>query len=283
MDATRRFPEVAISPDGERVAFVQEEPSGDGSASMSLFVAAIGGSAPPRRIAAGRLPGTLRHLAWSPDSRRLALLSDADTPGQFQLHVAPVSGTSAPRVTSVKGSLAHPAWSPDGRSVALLFTENARDPVGPTAAKAPPVGVVEESLDVQRIALVDLVSRAVRTVSPPELYVHEYDWSPDGRRFVATAAPPPGDDGWYVAELLSIDAASGLARSLFKPPLQIGCPRFSRDGKSIAFIAGLMSDEGVLGGEILVVPAAGGEVKNLTPARDASPSWLACHSQRCPA
>ena len=257
--ATRRFPEALISPDGGRVAFVQEETSADGSSRMLLFVAATGSPAAPRRIAvgAGKVPGTLRHLAWSPDSRRLALLSDADTPGQFQLHVAPVSGTSTQRVTSVKGSLAHPAWSPDARSVALLFAENARDPVGPTAAKAPAVGVVEESLDVQRIALVDLVSHAVRTVSPPELYIHEYDWAPDGRGFVATAA------------------TSGATRSLFKPPLQIGCPRFSRDGRSVAFIAGLMSDEGVLGGEILVVPAAGGEAHNLTPGRDASPSFLA--------
>jgi dipeptidyl aminopeptidase/acylaminoacyl peptidase len=276
--ATRRFPEAAISPDGGRVAFVQEEPSGDGgSSAMSLFVATTGSSASPRRIAvgAGKVPAILRDLAWSTDSRRLAFLADADTSGQFQLYVALVSGTSAQRVTNLNGSLTKAAWSPDARSVAVLFTENARDPVGPTAAKAPAVGVVEESLDVQRIATVDLSSRAVRTVSPPELYVHEFDWSPDGRRFVATAAPPPGDDGWYVAELFSIDATSGTARSIFKPPLQIGCPRFSRDGKSVAFIAGLMSDEGVLGGEILVLPAAGGEAQNLTPGRDASPSWLA--------
>jgi dipeptidyl aminopeptidase/acylaminoacyl peptidase len=277
MSATRRFPEAAISPDGERVAFVQEETSGEGASITSLFITTTSSPATPRRFAvgAGKVPGTVHHLAWSPDSRRLALLSDADTPGQFQLHVAAVSSSSTQRITHVKGSLAHPSWSPDGRSVALLFTENARDPVGPTAAKAPAVGVVEEGLDVQRIAMVDVTSRALRPVSPADLYVHEYDWSPDGRRFVATAAPPPGDDGWYVSELYSIDATSGKALSLFKPSLQIGCPRFSRDGRSIAFIAGIMSDEGVIGGEIFVLPAAGGEARNLTPQREASPSWLA--------
>jgi dipeptidyl aminopeptidase/acylaminoacyl peptidase len=273
--STRHFLEAAISPDGARVAFVQEGPTAEGTTTTSLFVANTGLAPNPRRIAVGKVPGTLRDLAWAPDSRRLALLSDADTPGQFQLHIAPVSGTASQRITSLKGALAHPAWAPDGRSVALLFTENARDLSGPTAAKAPAVGVVEESLDVQRIAVVDVSSRAVRSISPPGLYVHEYDWSPDGQRFVATAAPPPGDDGWYVAQLDSIDATSGRVLSLFKPPLQIGCPRFSRDGKSIAFIAGLMSDEGVLGGEIFVVAAGGGEARNLTPGRDASPSFLA--------
>jgi dipeptidyl aminopeptidase/acylaminoacyl peptidase len=275
--ATRRFPEAAMSPDGARVAFVQEEPAADGGSRASLLVAVTGTSAPPRRIVVGtgKAAGTLRDLAWSPDSRRLALLSDADSPGQLQLYVAPVSGTSARSITHVTGALAHPAWSSDGRSVALLFTENARDPVGPTSAKAAALGLVGENLDVQRLAVVDLGARVVRTVSPPGLYVHEFDASPDGQSFVATAGPPPGDDGWYVAELYSIDAHSGKAVSLFKPPLQIGSPRFSRDGKDIAFLAGLMSDEGVLGGEIFVVPAAGGAVRNLTPGRDASPSWLA--------
>ncbi len=274
--ATHRFPEAAISPDGSRVAFIQEEPAGEGGSRLSLLVAITGSRASPRRIAvgSGKTPGVVRHLAWSPDSRRLAFLSDADSPGQFQLHVALASETSAHRITRVTGSLAHPSWSPDAKSVALLFTENPRDPVGPTAAKARAVGVVEESQDVQRIALVNLGSRSVRMVSPPHLYVHEYDWSPDGRRFVATAAPPPGDDGWYVSELHSIDAHSGQVLLLFKPPLQIGCPRFSRDGKSIAFIAGLMSDEGVVGGDVFVVPAKGGEARNLTPGREASPSWL---------
>jgi hypothetical protein len=36
-----------------------------------------------------------------------------------------------------------------------------------------------------------------------------------------------------------------------------------------------MSDEGVLGGYVFVVPAAGGEALNLTPSRAGSPSFVA--------
>jgi dipeptidyl aminopeptidase/acylaminoacyl peptidase len=91
---------------------------------------------------------------------------------------------------------------------------------------------------------------------------------------VATAAPPPGDDGWYVSELYAIDAATGAATELLAPKTQIGGPRWSPDGESIAFIAGLMSDEGPIGGEVFVLPAAGGEPRNLTPDRPTSASWL---------
>ena len=37
------------------------------------------------------------------------------------------------------------------------------------------------------------------------------------------------------------------ARSIWKPPLQIACPRWSPDGREIAVIHGIMSDEGIDG------------------------------------
>ncbi len=40
--------------------------------------------------------------------------------------------------------------------------------------------------------------------------------------------------------------------------------RFSPDGKNIAFIEGLMSDQGATGGDIFVIPAGGGQARNTT-------------------
>src|SRR5438270_10234231 len=42
---------------------------------------------------------------------------------------------------------------------------------------------------------------------------------------------------------------------------------FRSDGRSVAFIGGLMSDEGVTGGDIYVVPAAGGEARDRKSTR----------------
>src|SRR5438270_5485876 len=50
---------------------------------------------------------------------------------------------------------------------------------------------------------------------------------------------------------------------------------FRSDGRSVAFIGGLMSDEGVTGGDIYVVPAVGGAARDLTNGMKASASWLA--------
>ena len=64
------------------------------------------------------------------------------------------------------------------------------------------------------------------------------------------------------------------AKSVWKPPLQIACPRFSPDGKTIAAIHGIMSDEGSTGGDVWLVPAAGGPAKNATPGMKASATAL---------
>jgi dipeptidyl aminopeptidase/acylaminoacyl peptidase len=56
--------------------------------------------------------------------------------------------------------------------------------------------------------------------------------------------------------------------------LQIAVPRWSPDGKEIAFIGGLMSDQGSTGGDVWVVPAAGGEPHDLTASRPTSPAWM---------
>ena len=86
----------------------------------------------------------------------------------------------------------------------------------------------------------------------------DYDVSPDGQRFVVSAAHGSGDDNWWIAELDLLDAQSGAVTTLAKPPLQIASPRWSGDGSRIAYIAGIMSDEAITGGDVYVISAAGG-------------------------
>src|SRR5437660_7806305 len=140
---------------------------------------------------------------------------------------------------------------------------------GPLEPETPDEGVVEQKVYEQRIAVVDPATGAARQVSPADLYIYEYDWSPDGKTFAATAAHGVGDNNWWIAQLYTVSAAGGDAKAIFQPGAQqqIENPRWSPDGKSIAFIGGLMSDEDVTGGEIFVAsPAASGwTVRNATP------------------
>jgi dipeptidyl aminopeptidase/acylaminoacyl peptidase len=91
---------------------------------------------------------------------------------------------------------------------------------------------------------------------------------------VTTAAPGPGDNNWWIAQIYTIDIAKGNASSIYKPSLQVAVPRWSPDGKSCSFIEGLMSDEGFHGGDLFTISADGHDVQNRTRGRKSSVSSL---------
>jgi dipeptidyl aminopeptidase/acylaminoacyl peptidase len=264
LTALHSFEEVAVSPDGARVAWVEKvTDKGRETGRFAVFAAAVDGKRPTVRIGEGR------HIAWSHDGTRLAYIDK-------QLYVAAIGG-AVRRLTRLTGYLTAPAWSPDDARIAILFAENAPGGGGPTEPEPVETGVIGGELHNQRITLVDARSSAVRPVSPPELYVYEYDWSPDGKAFALTAAPGPGDNNWWTAQLYTMPADTGAVTAIHKPALQIAQPRWSPDGALIGFIGGLMSDQGVTGGEVFTVPAAGGPATNRTPERRSTPSafsWL---------
>jgi dipeptidyl aminopeptidase/acylaminoacyl peptidase len=274
----RHFQDVTLSPDGKRVAWVEPVHRKDGASAgySAIFVADLGPSpSPPRRLTIGAEPGQENNPAWSPDSTQLAFLSNRGLGGQFQVHVAPAAGGKAKRLTNLKGYLADLRWAPQGKQIGFLFIENALREAGPVQPGVAEVGEIGKTVQYQRLTIVDVDSARVRPVSPADLYVYEYDWSPDGWRCVLIAAHGSGDNNWYIAELYALTLSSGQMQTLLKPAMQIAVPRWSPDGKSIAFIGGLMSDQGVNGGDIFTLPAAGGPPRNLTPDMKTSTSWLA--------
>jgi dipeptidyl aminopeptidase/acylaminoacyl peptidase len=273
------FAQAEISPDGKKVAWVESLPGPGGapSANSAIYVAEVRAPDATTRITAGdgKTACEEHDVAWSPDGKSIAFLSDAATHGQLQLFIVNSSGGNAKQLTHLKGFLASPGWSPDSKMVALLFTENATRAAGPLVAETPDEGVVSEEFLEQRLTIVDPASATVRQISPADLYVYEFDWAPDSKRLVITGAHGNGDDNWYIAGLFKIDAASGAMTDIVaKPGMQIGVPKWSPDGKTIAFIGGLMSDEPIVGGDVYLVPESGGNPQNTTPDMHQTASWL---------
>ncbi len=267
---TTPITDVAISPDGNRVAWIEKREGEPGR----LFVQRWRGAGEPVRVRPDGARGNGEgDPSWSPDSSHVAFVSDAGQEGKVQIWLAHADGRDPRRLTAVSGYVARPAWSPDGAAIAFLHVPGGSGggPLKPHEART---GAIEQEIRNQRLAVVDVKSAAVRLVSPPDLHVYEFDWSPDGRSFAMTAAPGPGDDNWWEARLYTVDRDSGIARPLYRPKLQIAVPRWSPDGSRIAFIEGLMSDEGSNGGDLYLVPAGGGEAVDCTPGRKASASWL---------
>ena len=271
--------QVAVSPDGKRLAWIL---------GREIHVAPLGNLAADRRVTAATAADqrcSEGNLAWSPDSVSLAFSSDCAQPGeQSDLYLAHLDGNPPVRLTMLHGSLDAPAFSPDGKHLAFLYVEGATRPAGALAAMNLPSGVIgEDGIEVQRIALADpavLQPAAPVVASPANLHVYEFDWSPDSKSLAYIAADPPGENNWWVAKLYAqaVNGAESKPRAVLSPSdvsgplhgLQIAVPRWSPDGQTIAFIGGLMSDQGVVGGDVWAISSAGGQPHDLTPNRPTS-------------
>jgi dipeptidyl aminopeptidase/acylaminoacyl peptidase len=265
MPHAKKIGQVALSPDGTQVAYIV-----DGQ----LTVTPVSGGSLRAISVEGKLP--LREVAWSADSKQLAFL--ADLPGDVpvaQVWTVVIDGNAPAKRAELKGYVQTPRFSPDGANLAILFIESLPRVAGPLQPMTPLAGVIDDQIYEQRLSTINLSTNKLAQVTPADVYIYEYDWTPDGAAWVATAAHGSGDANWWVARLYRINAHTGEMREIYAPKWQLEDPHVSRDGKNVAILEGLMSDAGVTGGDIVIVPINGGTARNITPNLKASPSSLA--------
>jgi dipeptidyl aminopeptidase/acylaminoacyl peptidase len=269
-----QYRELSIAPDGSVLAVVESQTSLESAQSVPAEVVV-------RSLKNGSIVARFQScslceysgLTWSADGKKLAFIAFDPT-----LHVArldAIEGGQLRTVTSIKGIAETPRWSADGNSLAVLVILDPHKQLGAAAPGVDLVGDIGTSPDEKRIAVVPAAGGELALISPPDLFVYEYDWSPDGRRFVATAAQGDGDSNWFVAKLLVVDLPSGGVHVIASPRYQMNFPRFSSDGKEIAFISGPMSDYSYVAGDLYKVDASGGEPINVTQGFNGSFTGLA--------
>lgn len=261
----RTYRTLAMTASGERIAAV-EAVEGEPKTGPRIVV---------RDTATGRIASTwqksdcapcrLESLAWSPDQKTLAAIV-AD-PRAGTASVVLVRDGRVTTLATIGGVAGTVRWSPDGRQVAFLATVGAKKLTGAVEAGARQVGEIglAQEEDEQRIAIVPAAGGDYRLVSPGDTFIYEYDWTPDGKGFVVTSARGNGDNNWWIATLGHVDAASGRLRIIAAPKMQMNMPHVSPDGRTVAFIGGLMSDFGSVGGDVYTVPLEGGEPVDVTP------------------
>jgi dipeptidyl aminopeptidase/acylaminoacyl peptidase len=273
-----QFLEIAVSPDGARIASVEGDssPAGGEPVVRTLTIRTTDGhstttAAPPCGAARECWPSS---PAWSPDGKTLVFA--LRTPGSHarSLYSVAADGSHVTKLFAFDGTIGELRYGPDGR-LAMLAVAGANKEVGPTQAGAPITGDLGGLVPEQRIGILD--HGALHWTSPPTLFVYQYDWLPDGAGFVGTAAPGDGDDNWWVAKLFRFRASDGAATVIFAPPdarHQISDPLVSKNG-TVAFISGLMSDFGSTGGDVFTLSAKGGNAVDITPGSHASARSLA--------
>jgi dipeptidyl aminopeptidase/acylaminoacyl peptidase len=266
------FLRVEISPDGALVASVEGDSPVNGfyPALRELVIRRVRTGAETKvSLPCGQVPECWPGFpAWSADSRHLSFTLRQPGSHTYAVYTVGSDGAGLTKQLDFKGTIVELRYLPDGR-LTLLATQDARKEVGATEAGSAVAGDLDLPPAEQRIAILD--HGAIQWASPADLFVYEYDWRPDAKGFVGIAAPGDGDNNWWTAKLYAFEGGNG--RVLYAPTdirQQIAAPKVSRDGRTVAFIGGIMSDFGSTGGDIYTLPIAGGAATNITPARPAS-------------
>ena len=280
----RNFGQVAISPDGSKLAWIE-----GGRGGGEIRVASPNDLGKSEHVTAATSAD--QHcregeFAWAPDSKSLAfflrLRQFCGPPGGSVS--LPARRDSRETPDCPEGDSASPGVLSGWQQDRVPLRRGATRPAGALAAMKPPSGVIgEDGVEVQRVGMasVNAATAPPRVVTPANLHVYEFNWAPDSKGIAYVAANPPGENNWWVAKLYtqSLDSEPKpiLAPADVSGPLhglQIAVPRWSPDGKTIAFIGGLMSDQGSTGGDVWIVPSAGGQPRDLSQGRPTSPAWI---------
>ncbi|MDQ2689656.1 MAG: S9 family peptidase [Chloroflexota bacterium] len=282
--ATRRSPrpedlydlrvptDVALSPDGSLVAFSVKAvaPGKDGYRS-SLWVVPADGSAPARQVTVGSKNDTAPR--WSPDGRTIAFLSDraavlqaggggaragkAEAPkeGGTQVWLLPFAdGGEARQLTELPKDVEALEWSPDARRLVVVSTADTTTPEKkperkPEDGPEPDTRLIDTLLyqfngagfiheRFTRLWLVDAVTGEAERLTRGDHHDADPRWSPNGRQiaFVSDRHANP-DLGWR-SDIYVVDVGSRAVRQLSPGSGRQawGAPAWSPDGRWVAAI-----------------------------------------------
>jgi dipeptidyl aminopeptidase/acylaminoacyl peptidase len=160
---------------------------------------------------------------------------------------------------------------PDGKRVVLVAAEGESDDDEKKKKDKDDALVVESDLKPARVYLVSLPDGKTDLLYSSAKHISSISVSPTGEELAFAEQPTPKVPDSFNSNMRVLNVATKAVRDLVSTETSNSDPKFSPDGKWIAFEASSRTDWWG-NSHIYAVPAAGGQSKNLTAQFDERPS-----------
>jgi len=251
--------DLRFSPDGRRVAMVVSEPLKGTGRKRHIWVLDVTTRQIRQYTYSDKSESSPR---WSPDGRTLAFLSSRDGE-QTQIYFLPIDGGEAYAVTHGKRGIHSFEWSTDGKQIAFIAPQPKTDEEEKKEKDKDDAHVIDQDDKPAGLWLLEVDSGQTRELVARPWAFDELAWTPTGDRLIAVATDHPESDE-DTDRIFSVNASDGKMTELLAPRGPFGDLKVSKDGKWIGYVGCRI--DGPVPHDLYVLPAGGGEPRNLTAA-----------------
>ncbi len=236
----RSIAQIAVAPDGERIAFVLNiplDPYEQGGANRrELHVAQSADDMEPYIYTITELSS----VAWRPPGNALTFLALCEDSERRALHEIPIDGGEPRRILLHDASITAYSFSPDGRFVAYLATEGESEEDRKLAELGFNARVWDESARSLRVWIADTHGEYDTQVLETTGSASSLSWSPDGEHLAFMLAPTALiDDELMYRQLVVASTEDGEITHRFNHEGKKSDAVWAPDGKRLAFIGGV--------------------------------------------